>query len=94
MAPCLLEVGLTVVLLVGAGLLIKSYQRLRNADLGVPVDNVLTMHISLPEARYKQPEQRVAFFEDLIARVRALPGVAVRRPGQPGARRRLGWRSQ
>jgi predicted permease len=74
-ALLVLEVGLTVVLLVGAGLLIKSYQRLRNADIGVPVDNVLTMHISLPEARYKKPEQWVAFFEDLIARVRALPGV-------------------
>ena len=70
-----MEVSLTVVLLVGAGLLVKSYERLRNADLGVPVDNVLTMHISLPEARYKKPEQWVAFFEDLIARVRALPGV-------------------
>jgi putative ABC transport system permease protein len=70
-----MEVGLTVVLLVGAGLLLKSYQRLRNADIGVPVDNVLTMHISLPDARYKKPEQRIAFFEDLIARVRALPGL-------------------
>jgi putative ABC transport system permease protein len=69
------EVGLTVILLVGAGLLLKSYQHLRNADLGVPVDDVLTMHISLPEARYKKPEQWVAFFEDLIGRVRALPGV-------------------
>ena len=70
-----LEVGLTVVLLVGAGLLIKSYQRLRNANIGVPVENVLTMRLSLPEARYKKPEQWVAFFEDLIARVRAVPGV-------------------
>lgn len=70
-----LEVGLTVVLLVGAGLLLKSYQRLRDADIGVPVDNVLTMRVSLPEARYKKPEQWVAFFEDLIARVRAMPGV-------------------
>jgi len=69
------EIALAVVLLVGAGLLIKSYQRLRNADIGVPVDNLLTMHISLPEARYKKPEQWVAFFEDLIARVRAVPGV-------------------
>jgi predicted permease len=74
-ALLVLEVGLTVVLLVGAGLLIKSYQRLRNVDLGVPVDNVLTMRISLPEARYKKPEQWVAFFETLITRVRALPGV-------------------
>lgn len=70
-----LQVGLTVVLLVGAGLLTKSYQRLRGSDLGVPVDNVLTMHLSLPEVRYKQPLQQVAFFEQLIERVRALPGV-------------------
>lgn len=74
-ALLVMEVGLTVVLLVGAGLLLKSYQRLRNADIGVPVENVLTMHISLPEARYKKPEQWVAFFENLIAQVRALPGV-------------------
>jgi predicted permease len=70
-----LEVGLTVVLLVGAGLLLKSYERLRNTDLGVPVDNVLTMHLGLPEARYKDPVQVAAFFERLIERVRALPGV-------------------
>ena len=60
-----LEVGLTVVLLVGAGLLLKSYERLRNTDLGVPVDNVLTMHFGLPDARYKDPAQVVAFFERL-----------------------------
>jgi predicted permease len=70
-----LEVGLTVVLLVGAGLLIESYQRLRTTDLGVPLDNVLTMHVSLPEARYKKAEEQVAFLEQLIGRVRALPGV-------------------
>ncbi len=70
-----LEVGLTVVLLVGAGLLLKSFQRLRSADIGVPTDNVLTLHVSLPEARYKKPEQWVTFFEKLIARVRAIPGV-------------------
>ena len=70
-----LEVGLTVVLLVGAGLLLKSYQRLRNTDLGVPVDNVLTMNFGLPDARYKDPAQVATFFERLIERVRALPGV-------------------
>jgi putative ABC transport system permease protein len=69
------EVALTVILLVGAGLLLKSYQRLRSADLGVPEDNVLTLQISLPDARYKDRVQIVAFFEQLIARVRALPGV-------------------
>jgi len=69
------EVGITVVLLVGAGLLLKSYQRLRSTDLGIPTDNVLTMHLGLPDVRYKQPQQRVAFFEELIQGVRALPGV-------------------
>jgi predicted permease len=70
-----LEVSLTVVLLVGAGLLLKSYEGLRATDLGVPADNVLTMRLSLPEARYASPAQQVSFFEQLIGRVRALPGV-------------------
>ncbi len=70
-----LQVGLTVVLLVGAGLLLKSFQRLRSTDIGVPADNVLTLHVSLPDARYSKEVQQVAFFEKLIARVRALPGV-------------------
>jgi predicted permease len=74
-ALLVVEVCLTVVLLVGAGLLLKSYQRLRSVDLGVPVDNILTMHFSLPDARYKEPVQQVAFFERLIERVRAVPGV-------------------
>jgi len=70
------EVGLTVVLLVGAGVLLKSFQHLRSSDLGVPVDNVLTLHLGLPDARYKQDEQKIAIFEQLIARVRALSGVS------------------
>jgi putative ABC transport system permease protein len=64
------------VLLVGAGLLLKSFEHLRASDLGVPVDNVLTLHLGLPDARYKRDEQKIAFFEQLIARVRALPGVS------------------
>ncbi len=70
-----IEVGLTVVLLAGAGLLLKSYQRLIATDLGVPIDNTLTMYVSAPEARYKTPVEQVAFLEQLITRVRALPGV-------------------
>ncbi|HEY3628378.1 MAG TPA: ABC transporter permease [Terracidiphilus sp.] len=69
------EVSLTVVLLVGAGLLLKSYQHLRNNGIGVPVDNVLTLSLSLPEARYRQPIQQVGFLETLIERVRAIPGI-------------------
>ncbi len=70
-----LEVGLTVVLLVGAGLLLKSYKKLRSSDLGCITQNVLTMSLDLPETRYTQDAQRANFFDTLLARVRSLPGV-------------------
>jgi putative ABC transport system permease protein len=70
------EVSLTVVLLLGAGLLLKSYQQLRTRDLGSAADNILTMQFALPDAHYSEPTQKVAFFAQLLARVRALPGVA------------------
>jgi predicted permease len=69
------EISLTVVLLLGAGLLLKSYQQLRTRDLGCVIDNILTMDFNLPDARYREPVQRIGFFEKLLARVRALPGV-------------------
>jgi putative ABC transport system permease protein len=69
------EVAFTVVLLVSAGLLLKSYMRLRSNDLGCATDKILTMHFTLPEVHYSRPAQRVSFFDDLLARVRALPGV-------------------
>jgi predicted permease len=69
------EVGLTVVLLIGSGLLLKSYQRLRTTNLGCITDNVLTMSIGLPEAAYSNNVQRVNFYEALLERVRSLPGV-------------------
>jgi len=72
-----LEVGLTVVLLVGAGLLLKSYQHLRSSNLGCITSNVLTMHLNLPEVKYGQPAQRLNFFETLLTRVRNLPGAHV-----------------
>jgi predicted permease len=70
-----LEVGLTVILLIGAGLMLKSYDRLRSVNLGSVTNNVLTMHVYLPTAKYSQPAQRVTFFDTLLARVRGLPGV-------------------
>ena len=69
-----LEVGLTVVLLVGAGLLLKSYARLRSSDLGCLTHNVLTMNFSLPAARYDFPAA-VHFDQELLARVRNYPGM-------------------
>ncbi|MBW4026635.1 MAG: ABC transporter permease [Acidobacteria bacterium] len=70
-----LEVGLTVVLLIGAGLLLKSYQQLRSVNLGCTTQNVLTMDLDLPDGKYQQPAQTVNFYEQLLDRVRRLPGV-------------------
>lgn len=70
-----LEVGLTVILLIGAGLLLKSYERLRSADMGCLTQDVLTMHLGIPDARYPTAAQRASFFNTLLERVRALPGV-------------------
>jgi predicted permease len=70
-----LEVGLTVILLIGAGLLLKSYERLRSADMGCITQDVITMHLGLPDARYPAPAQRANFYDTLLERVRALPGV-------------------
>jgi predicted permease len=70
-----LEVALTVVLLIGAGLLLKSYEKLRASDMGCATDNVLTMRLSLPDEHYGH-EQRVQFFEQLLNRVRGLPEVS------------------
>jgi predicted permease len=70
-----LEVGLTVVLLVGAGLLVKSYERLRSSDMGCTTNEVLTMRIALFGGRFNDRSQRVNFFSDFLSRVRALPGV-------------------
>jgi predicted permease len=69
------EVGLTVMLLIGAGLLVKSYERLRASDMGCTTQNVLTMRLTLPAAKYKTPADRANFFDALLTRVRALPGV-------------------
>ena len=69
------EVAFTVVLLVSAGLLLKSYMQLRSNNLGCATDNILSMHFTLPKVQYTSPVRRVTFFDDLLARVRSLPGV-------------------
>jgi len=69
------EVGLTIMLLITAGLLWKSYKRLRSADMGCTTDNVLTMQVMLPSNHYTTPTQRVTFYESLLARIKALPSV-------------------
>ena len=70
-----LEMGLTVVLLIGAGLLLKSYKQLRSTDLGCLTENVLKMDISLPQTSYKKPVLIASFFSSLLDRVRTVPGI-------------------
>jgi putative ABC transport system permease protein len=69
------EVALSLVLLIGAGLLVRSFLALLKTNPGFNPDSVLTMTLVLPGAKYKEPPQRVAFFSDLVQRVKALPGV-------------------
>jgi putative ABC transport system permease protein len=69
------QVALAVVLLAGAGLLMRSLARLTSVDPGIRPDNVLTLSVELPRSRYAGPEQWQPFFERLLADLRALPGV-------------------
>jgi putative ABC transport system permease protein len=69
------EVAMSLVLLVGAGLLFRSFVSLLKTDAGFNPNNVLTMNLVLPFAKYKDEPQRAAFYSDLVQRVKAHPGV-------------------
>ena len=69
------EVALTLILLVCAGLLIRTVVRLRNVDTGFNAKNVLTMNIGLPGIKYPKPENVVSFYKEATDRIAALPGV-------------------
>jgi putative ABC transport system permease protein len=70
------EIAVCLALLVGAGLLMRSFARLRSADIGIQPDNVLTMSINLPESKYATAASRQNFQEQLISRMSHIPGVA------------------
>jgi predicted permease len=69
------EIATTVVLLIAAGLLLKSFWQLRTTNLGCATSNVLTMSYGLPAEKYDTPAKVNAFNESLLDKVRALPGV-------------------
>jgi len=69
------EVALALMLLIGAGLLARSFLRLQRANPGFNAEHVLALKISLPSAKYSEPQEAM-FFKQLLARVKTLPGVA------------------
>jgi putative ABC transport system permease protein len=69
------EVALAMVLLVGAGLLVRSFQRLLKVDPGFRGDHLLTMSVTLPKAKYPDGLKPSAFYKELVATVKTLPGV-------------------
>jgi predicted permease len=69
------EVALSLVLLAGAGLMIRSLWNLRGANPGFDSSNLLTMAVPMPDNRYKTPEENLNFWNQALDRVRALPGV-------------------
>jgi putative ABC transport system permease protein len=70
------EVALTVVLLVGGGLMLKSFAELRSVNIGCATENVLTMSFTLPDAKYPDLTRKAQFFDELLLRIRAMPGVS------------------
>jgi predicted permease len=73
--PAVGQVALALVLLVGAGLLVRSFRKLDAVDLGIRAEGVLTLDVALPESRYPDGTARRAFYDGLLQRVSGLPGV-------------------
>lgn len=69
------QVALSLLLLIGAGLLVRSFSHLLKVDPGFEAHNLLTMNVSLPTSKYSKPQQQIAFFDELLRRVSAVPGV-------------------
>jgi putative ABC transport system permease protein len=70
------EIALSLMLLVGAGLLIRSFEQLRLTNPGLNPERVVTMSVSLSETKYRDDNQQARFFKELIDRIKASPGVA------------------
>jgi putative ABC transport system permease protein len=74
-AVVVMEVALSLMLLIGAGLLMRSFVALRDADLGVRADHVFQTGLTLPDRRYTRADLVPRFYEPVLERVKALPGV-------------------
>jgi predicted permease len=85
------EVAVSVVLLIGAGLMIKSFLRLRATDLGFNAKNVLMMNFSLSITQYRTHAKRSAFYQQMLSRIEVLPGVQAAGAASPPALPGGGW---
>ena len=74
-AQIVAEIALAFILLVGAGLLMRSFQAIRAVDLGFRTEHILSANFALPPSHYSEPQQYNRFLTDVLDRVRALPGV-------------------
>jgi len=79
------EIALALVLLAGAGLLVRTFLQLMQVDLGIDPTNVVTMEIDLPHYKYSTTAQQTLFYRDLLQRVKILPGVKSAGIEQPGS---------
>jgi putative ABC transport system permease protein len=77
------ETALAMILLTGAGLLIRSFERLQNVNAGFNASHLLTAQVDLPKAQYSKPEQWAAFESQLLERLNAMPGVEEATAGLP-----------
>ena len=71
------EVALSLLLLIGAGVMMRGFLTLLRTNPGFNAERVLTMSLTLPAAKYREPAQRTAFFDSLLQRVQAMPGVTL-----------------
>ncbi len=88
------ELALTLILLVGAGLMVRSFLKLYNTDLGIQTEHVMSMSMQLPATKYPNPELRMAFYDRLAPRLEAIAGVeaaalSTTLPGFGGGRTRV-----
>lgn len=69
------EIALSLMLLIGAGLLLKSFAELQRSDFGFNPDHVLTVQVILPQQKYSEPAKRLQFLDEALRRIESLPGV-------------------
>ena len=87
------QMALTLMLLVGAGLLLRSFHQLVNVDPGFSDHHILSFEINLPQEEYDTEEQRIGFFGKLLERLRALPGVKAATLASQIPLQRKGWQT-